>query len=64
MASETFYSAPGTSIGMAGPPQDKTLEQRADQMRAALEEIRGKAGTMPNGGMWAAGLATLCLGTL
>jgi hypothetical protein len=34
------------------------------QMREALEEIRAKAGTMTNGGAWAAGMAVLCLGTL
>jgi hypothetical protein len=41
-------------------------ERNADiaQMRAALEEIRDRAPTMPNGGAWAAGMATLCLGTL
>lgn len=36
----------------------------ADQMIAALTEIRDKAATMPNGGAWAGGLAMLCLGTL
>lgn len=34
------------------------------QMRAALEEIREKAATIENGGVWAAGLACLCLATL
>jgi hypothetical protein len=36
----------------------------AEQMRTALERIRDEAATMENGGAWAAGLATLCLGTL
>lgn len=34
------------------------------QMYEALVEIREKAATIKNGGSWAAGLATLCLGTL
>lgn len=34
------------------------------QTIAALEQIRDEAATKPNGGAWAGGLATLCLGTL
>jgi hypothetical protein len=34
------------------------------QTIAALEKIREEAATKPNGGAWAAGQATLCLGTL
>ena len=34
---------------------------RIEQLEAALLEIRDKAATMPNGGAWAAGLATLSL---
>lgn len=40
--------------------QDKAIVQ----MRAALEQIRDNAATMPNGGAWAGGIAQLCLGTL
>ena len=43
---------------------EKTPEQKADQMRAALEEIRERAAMMESGGAWAAGLASLCLATL
>lgn len=35
-----------------------------DQMRYALQQIRDEAATKPNGGAWAAGVATLCLATL
>lgn len=39
-------------------------EAQASQMRVALEKIRDRAASMPNGGAWAGGLAALCLGTL
>lgn len=39
-------------------------EKNFRQMLAALEEIRERAPTMPNGGAWAGGIAMLCLGTL
>jgi hypothetical protein len=35
-----------------------------ERMRLALTEIRDRSATMKNGGAWAAGIATLCLGTL
>ncbi|HSC55786.1 MAG TPA: hypothetical protein VLC51_01210 [Nitrospira sp.] len=42
------------------------LQRRSaeDQMRYVLEQIRDQAATKPNGGAWAAGVATLCLATL
>ncbi len=36
----------------------------ADRMRYVLEQIRDNAATKPNGGAWAAGVATLCLALL
>lgn len=36
---------------------------RAGMMQKALEVIRDQAATKPNGGSWAAGVATLCLAT-
>lgn len=40
------------------------LELNIRQMREALVLIRDEAGTIENGGSWAAGLALLCLATL
>lgn len=34
------------------------------QAMSALQQIRDEAATMPNGGAWAAGIATLCLATI
>lgn len=51
-------------MGYRSPQKQHDDYQREAQMRAALEEIRDKAATIPNGGAWAAGIATLCLETL
>lgn len=45
------------------PNSEACMGARIAQLEAALLEIRDKAATMPNGGAWAAGLATLSLHT-
>lgn len=44
--------------------ESEKLEFNIRQMREALELIRSEAATKENGGAWAGGIATLCLGTL
>lgn len=57
------YTGGPTIFDEAMMSHDGGMKARIAQLEAALLEIRDKAATMPNGGAWAAGLATLSLHT-
>lgn len=59
------YHKPAHALDHAQNAAFKLTRRSAeDQMRHCLENIRDEAATKPNGGAYAAGVATLCLATL
>ena len=60
------FSGVNATLGLVMEMENRIAGLEADsrQMRRALAEVKDKAATMENGGPWAAGVATLCLGAM